>query len=331
MKNQPALESKALCVGYGNKAVVKDLNLQIEKGEMVCLIGPNGSGKSTILRSLAGIQSPLSGEILINGFPLNLKEPRKLAQLISIVLTQKLSPLNFTVFDMVALGRTPHTNWLGQLSSKDKSIVQWAMDIVELNGFESRPVHELSDGEKQRVMVAKALAQDTPIIILDEPTAHLDVMNRIALLSLLKKLSRETGKVILLSTHELDMAIQIADSIWLVDGAGVLKTGSPEDLVINGAINKVFKGSCVEFDAYAGSFRMEYELKKQILVNGNGVLGNWTRKALNKEGYAVATVGDGRLKLAINEGDKNRWHLTMPSGVKEMNSIKELIKVLRNG
>ena len=214
---------KSVSIGYKKYVVLSDLNAEISAGEMLCLIGQNGCGKSTLLRTMAGLQAPLAGVCRINGQDVNALNVNDRAKLISLALTDKIEVENFTVFDLVSAGRYPHTDWLGNLTDNDKQIIRHAIELTGISHKQNSFLSELSDGEKQRAIIAKALAQSTPIIILDEPTAHLDLPNRIKTMSLLKKLSREQGKTILLSTHELDLAMQHADKIWLMTGDSTLR------------------------------------------------------------------------------------------------------------
>jgi ABC-type cobalamin/Fe3+-siderophores transport system ATPase subunit len=201
------------------------LSVEIYAGQLVCLLGPNGSGKSTLLRTLAGLQSPLEGMVQITGIDAGKLKPAQLAKKISLVLTDPVRFSNLTVYSLVALGRYPYSSWLGILSETDKAIIAWAIEATGIEGFLQRKVTTLSDGESQKVMLARALAQDTPLMMLDEPTAHLDLPSRIQLMQLLHQLARQTNKGILISTHELDLAMQVADEVWLLQAGPVAEGG----------------------------------------------------------------------------------------------------------
>lgn len=239
--SQAILHSKQLSIGYPNKTILQDLNLEINRGELITLLGPNGTGKSTLIHTLTGVIPVLTGAIEINGDQLQEMNLSQKATTIAVVLSQKLNPVNLTVEDVVALGRTPYTNWLGKLSNNDRSIVSNALESVNIVHLKDRNIEELSDGEKQRVMIAKALAQDTPLIVLDEPTAHLDVDNRVHLLELLKRLAKEKNIAILLSTHELDLALETADQVWLIDRNKQLHHGAPKQLIEEGKLSQTFE------------------------------------------------------------------------------------------
>ena len=329
MQEERFLHTENLSVGYNKKVLLSNLNLQICRGEMICLLGPNGVGKSTLIRTLIGMSPSLSGEVYINETELRHITTRQLAQKISIVLTQKMSPANLTAFDLVAMGRVPHTNWLGKLSAKDISIVEKSMDLVKISQFSNRQIDSLSDGEKQRVMIAKALAQDTPLIILDEPTAHLDVNNRVELLSLLKTLAKETQKAILLSTHELEMAIQVADKFWLIDKDHNLEIGTPEDLAISSVFGNTFQGEHIKFDMHTGTFKMQYKTSTEIALSGNGILVFWAKQALEKEGYKIVNNGETSLEVASFNDTGIYWKIKTESKEIKVTSIEELIKELR--
>jgi len=327
MSKSHCLHTKELTIGYQDKTLLSNLNLTINKGEMICLIGANGSGKSTLIRTLLGLTPAINGTVFIQDKPLANLNLKELAKHISIVLTNAVPLSNFTVYEMVSLGRTPHTNWLGKLSKEDLSSIKKAMEMVHVTTFANRQVTSLSDGERQRVMVAKALAQDTALIILDEPTAHLDIANRVALLSLLKKVAKEAHKGILLSTHELELAIQIADNIWLLDTKQELLKGAPEDLVLSGVIEEAFKSDAVNFDLNSGSFKIEYKPDKEIFLKGNGKLLFWTEQALQKEGFKITTNKAVNIHIVIDEKQKI-WQVTKNNKTYKTYSIEALKKIL---
>jgi iron complex transport system ATP-binding protein len=217
-----------------------DLNISLKKGRVVGLLGPNGSGKSTLLRTLAGLQPALSGTVTVMGQPVKSNQVRQTARVLSVVLTGRIDVRNLTVLQLVAMGRYPYNNWLGRLGEDDRKMIRQSLEWTYLWDLRNQMVNEMSDGEQQRALFAKALAQDTPLIILDEPTAHLDLPNRVSMMQLLRKLATETGKSILFSSHDLDLALQVADELWLLKRGGTLITGSPGELCEGTVFEDVF-------------------------------------------------------------------------------------------
>jgi iron complex transport system ATP-binding protein len=300
--NAPAkssvIEIINLSCGYGSHVVFQGLDLQIRTGELVCFMGPNGVGKSTLIRTIGGLLTPLSGTILFNG-PTLLKE-----QLISLVLTDPIRASYLTVYDLVVFGRYPYLDWKLHLTDADKGLVERAIDLVHIRHLRDRTINELSDGQKQMAMIARALAQDTPVVILDEPTAHLDLNNRVEVMRLLKDLTRTLNKAILLATHELDLALQTADVIWLAGEHRNMTTGIPEDLVLQGVFDEVFKFK--GFDLKTGKVQHPIFRKTVVRLTGDGHAYLWTRNLLERNGFAVAESGEIEIVIGSEEG-KYRW------------------------
>jgi iron complex transport system ATP-binding protein len=256
-------------------------------GQLICLLGPNGAGKSTLLRTLAGLQPALNGVIELTGDPLHKLSTAQISKKLSLVLTDSVKSANLDVYSLVSLGRYPYSGWLGNLSTQDKETVEWALKATQVDHFRDRKITHLSDGECQKVMLARALAQDTPLIILDEPTAHLDLPSRIELMRLLHKLTKETNKGILLSTHELDLALQVADKIWLINKNGLLENESPEAMVLNGTFEAAFDKSGVVFDKSTGTFNIHQNQGRSVQIIGEGAAAFWTKRALIRQGYLI--------------------------------------------
>lgn len=237
MKREETIRLESLAIGYHGKHSVKvvadGITDSISSGELTCLIGENGAGKSTLLRTLSGFLPPVSGEIFILGKPLKSYRETELAKVIGVVLTEKNNLQNMTVEELVGMGRSPYTGFWGRLRDEDKEKVAQAIALVGIGELKDRMVQTLSDGERQKVMIAKALAQETPIIFLDEPTAFLDYPSKVEILNLLHRLSSEEGKTIFLSTHDLELALRVADRVWLMTKKGAVQTGSPDNLVID--------------------------------------------------------------------------------------------------
>ncbi len=256
---QAPLSVTGLRIGYRMRGEVRQLsgplNFSLSQGSLNAVVGVNGVGKSTLLRTLTGMQAPLEGSIEINGYPQESISPAKRAQLLSVVLTEPIASKNLRVAELVSLGRHPYTNWLGQLNDQDQVLVNECMTQMELEEIRDQPCHTLSDGQLQRVLIARALAQDTPLMVLDEPTTHLDLYHRVKILKLLGQISHSTGKTILFSTHEIDLAIQLCDHI-LVLQPGKADFGSPCELIASGDFERLFPTDTIRFDADHGMFRV---------------------------------------------------------------------------
>ena len=240
-----------LSIGYTSKkrqyVVASGLNAAIHSGELTCLLGRNGVGKSTLLRTLAAFQPPLSGDVIINGKTLSGLTEKQISHRIGIVLTEKPDVRNMTVEEMVAMGRSPYTGFWGKLKDDDKEVVQQAIQQTGIESLRHREIQTLSDGERQKVMIAKALAQQTPIIYLDEPTAFLDFPSKVEMMQLLHRLATEEEKTIFLSTHDVELALQLADYIWLMEDDG-LHVGTPQELATQGALQRFIERPGIHFD-----------------------------------------------------------------------------------
>lgn len=246
-----------LIIGYDNHAVVSPITASLNSGQLTCLLGANGSGKSTLLRTLAGFQPPLKGTIKMAGKPLHQWNHQELAQKISVVLTEKHDLKNITVYELVGLGRTPYTGFWGGLSRMDDEIIQSSIALVGITPLAHRKIQTLSDGEKQKVFIAKALAQQTSVIILDEPTAFLDFQSKAETLQLLARLAHKENKCIFLSIHDIELAIQVADKIWLIDDAHQLQVGTPKELIDNGIFPRFIENKSIQFDSYHQKIRIK--------------------------------------------------------------------------
>lgn len=236
--------------------IASGLTERVEKGELTSLLGPNGAGKSTLMRTASGFIPALAGEIFINGRNLKSLSPKELAQSLSVVLTERPTAENMRVEEMVALGRSPYTGFFGRLTAEDHKIVREAISLTGIEELKDRKVVTLSDGERQKCMIAKALAQQTPVIFLDEPTAFLDYPSKAETFLLLKKLCKETGKSILLTTHDLEIALQLSDRLWLLSKENGLTTGTPASLGEDGSIARYFDSASINYDSTSRRFRV---------------------------------------------------------------------------
>ena len=256
---------KNLSIGYrvktGTHRVAEGINAAIQQGELTCLLGANGVGKSTLLRTLSAFQPALDGEIMVcnslttHFLPLTSFSDKELSRTIGVVLTEKPDIRNMSVRELVALGRSPYTGFWGTLHNEDWQIVDEAIDAVRIGVLRERMVNTLSDGERQKVMIAKALAQQTPIIFLDEPTAFLDFPSKVEMMQLLRRLAREAQKTIFLSTHDFELALQVADKLWLMETGGV-SIGSPKELAQSGALARYVERPGITFDAQTLTVRV---------------------------------------------------------------------------
>jgi iron complex transport system ATP-binding protein len=289
----PILSLRGLSVGYvgprkSTVAVVSGIDSELHAGELVCLLGPNGAGKSTLLRTLAGMQKPLAGEVLLSGQNIHALRKSDLARVLSVVLTERVTVGLLTSYDVVALGRSPYTGWSGSLGEHDRAVIEEAIRAVGAEHLAQRYVSELSDGERQKIMLARALAQGPQLMILDEITAFLDLPRRVEIMRILRDLAHQRGRAILLSTHDLELALSTADRVWLLPSGGSLAAGTPEDLVLRGVFAAVFQSEGVHFDEEAGSFATRSSFHSEIALAGEGALARWTRRALERRGYNVA-------------------------------------------
>jgi iron complex transport system ATP-binding protein len=330
-----ALQISQLEIGYPQKKgaptrVAGPIDIAMEPGELHCLLGPNGVGKSTLLRTLAGIQPALQGKVSIFSEDLLKVHKKKLSKMLSVVLTDRISYGNLTSYELISLGRTPYTGWFGQLNGRDKSRIDWAIENTHTQHLANKSIHELSDGERQKVMIARALAQDTAVILLDEPTAHLDLPNRIEIIRLLRKLARQTDRAIVMSTHELDLALQAADKVWLMTLDNQLFCGVPEDLVLQDIFGKVFTGEGVEFDKQHGVFKVVEPHCADINVLGDKVGSFWTKRALERLGYTVTSNNNAVDTISVSyEKSGWIWNYKRAAKTKTYNSIANLIDDLK--
>ena len=319
-----------LSIGYvGNNnvnVVAKNITATIFSGELTCLLGANGVGKSTLLRTLSAFQPKLEGEIYIEGKEISEFNDKQLSHVISVVLTEKPDIRNMTVEELVGLGRSPYTGFWGTLTQEDKKVVNHSIHLVGIDKLQDRMIQTLSDGERQKVMIAKALAQETPVIYLDEPTAFLDYPSKVEMMQLLFKLSRETDKTLFLSTHDLELALQIADKLWLMDKQKGVRIGAPEDLSLDGSLGSFFARKGIVFDPEIGLFRVENDYTRQIRVQGEGVRMMMVFKALKRIGI------QGNVKAEsedVIEVFPDRYLLRHLGNITECLSIADLLNELK--
>ena len=329
---EETIRIQGLSTGYigkkETKVIAKGIDATICSGELTCLLGANGAGKSTLLRTLSAFLQPLGGDIWIQGKRLVDYSDKELATVIGVVLTEKCHLRNMMVTELIGMGRSPYTGFWGTLSKKDRRIVDDAIALVRIEALKERMVHTLSDGERQKVMIAKALAQETPVIFLDEPTAFLDYPSKVEILHLLHRLSREMNKTIFLSTHDLELALQIADQIWLMDREKGVITGTPEDLALDGSLENFFyhrKG--IAFEKSTGLYRIDNEFHRSVYLKGTSERYTMVQKALRRNGIDASMDVDSLVSIEIDE-EKKLYILRDGDKEYRVGTIKELLTVL---
>jgi iron complex transport system ATP-binding protein len=324
------LSLDSLKIGYASgkneNVLLPPLNACADSGELIAVIGRNGIGKSTLLRTLTGLQPTLGGDILYSGKNIRDYSRMHLAQKVGYISTDVVKVSNMSVYELVALGRFPHTNWIGRIETKDHEIIMDAIEKTSMSSFCRKFVSELSDGERQKAMIARILAQDTGIMVMDEPTAFLDIAGKYEILHLMHTLTNTSDKTIIFSTHDLQMAISQSDKIWLILDSKLIE-GAPEDLMIAGAFDHLFDSSTVRFNSENGTFSFRSEEKGSIYINGDGIKKLWTEKAINRAGFTVSKEKTVPYIITPSGNNKN-WLLPTQNFVHEFGSIYELVSYL---
>ena len=323
-------ETRELTVGYRNRkrisTVMGRISLQARHGELVALIGRNGTGKSTLLRTLVGLQPPIGGEIMLDGRFLHETGSSELPRIVSFVSTEPVAVKNIRVRDVVALGRFPYTNWIGTRTPADNEAVAAALEAAGMSLLAERSIDNISDGERQRTLIARSLAQDTGLLVMDEPTAFLDLPSRYGIVSLLRSLTREKGKCVIYSTHDLDTAINEADRIWLMTEDGV-SDGAPEDLMLKGTLAGAFESPLLSFSVNDGTFSFVRSRRSTITLEGRGKAAKLTVRALARCGYI--TDPGAPLTVRISEGSHGtEWILSDGSTEQCCRSLYDLVAIL---
>ncbi|MFI3267202.1 MAG: ABC transporter ATP-binding protein [Rikenellaceae bacterium] len=301
--NNIVFKAKNLNLGYkitskSSKIVLKDVNFEMKRGELIALIGANGAGKSTLIKTLCGFIAPISGDLLFENDVLSSFSKKELAKKIGVVLTERNSEGGFTAFELVSLGRYPYTGFFGTLSSEDEKIIENALSLVGISHLKNRYISELSDGERQKVIIAKSIAQQCPIIILDEPTAFLDLKSKVEITSLLRDLAKKEGKCIIMSSHDLELSLQLSDKLFLISKNAPVVYGATETLVLEGRLNDIFgkENSSIEFDDEIGMFKSKKSNKIAIKTSGEDIPHFWLKNALLRNGY-MPTNEDSAIEI----------------------------------
>jgi len=314
-----------ICLGYEpGKYLLESVSAGIRKGEMIAVAGRNGTGKSTLLRTIARIQEPAGGQVRIDGRPLKEIDSRELARSIAFAGTGTQVTENMTVFEMVSLGRHPYTNWWGQLRRVDMEKVRESIEFTGMKDFSDARVNRLSDGERQRVMIAMALAQDTGVIILDEPTAHLDIPNRIEVVEVLHRL-RKNGRTVIYSTHDFDTIFAYADQLWIIR-EGRLVMGAPEELGMRGVFEELFSDDGVGFERKNLRFAREKDRHGRVSLEGNDeVTEFWTGRALVRAGLEIVQ-GNTEARVTVSKHRKGcTWKYEKGGTVVVYKSLYDLV------
>ena len=328
MEKKIVIQGQDLSIGYRTgkqeKIVHEHLNFQLHAGELTCLLGANGTGKSTLLRTLSASQPALSGKLDIMGKPLTEYTEKERSRTIGVVLTDKTFAGGLSVYELVGLGRQPHTGFFGRLNKEDKRIIEEAMEHVGIAHKAHSYTAELSDGERQKAMIAKALVQECPLILLDEPTAFLDVVSRIEIMHLLHRLAEEQQKAILLSTHDIEQALVLSDKLWLLSKEHGLQTGVTEDIILNHQMENLFDRKDIRFDYDHGVYYPLANGQKEIFVSSeNPTLLHWTINALNRQGYQCVSHDCNTRLVAVSSTE---LHWTEKGETRVYTSFEELLK-----
>lgn len=318
----------SFAIGYHrDNELLRQLNLTVNRGEMVALIGRNGTGKSTLLKSMIGLMTPLEGVCLLDGQPLEGYSLPHRARKVSFVSSHLAHLPALSVGELLALGRIPYSGWMGRLTGEDRALIRQALDEVQMSSLETRKLDCLSDGERQRAMIARAFVQDTPLMILDEPTAFLDIPNTYELIRILSKF-RDDGRSIVYSTHDLESAMQCADKMWVIHEDGIVE-GAPEDLGLSGLFNEIFSASGIDYDEQAGKFLFRGRQRGQICLEGeSGKSMIWTRNTLERLGFSLDSGADLKIRIeTLSEG--NSWILQKDGGSTRYKNLYTLARFLK--
>ncbi len=323
------LETRSLSIGYSQKTappkvLQKDVSLSINPGEIISLMGQNGVGKTTFVKTISGLIPKLGGEVYYQNDQLEDLSANDLARRLSIVLTEKPYSHNISVLELIAIGRHPYSNWMGVLRAQDKDAIDWAINETHINYLADKKLYELSDGQLQKVMIARALAQETDLIILDEPAAHLDLYNKIEVMTLLRNIAQK-GKGILISTHDMQISTQLSDKLWLFNFNEPVQQGAPEDLILDGTLEKTLYLQDYGYDMIHGSIHIGMpENGTSVALEGPEDVLFWTTQALRRNGIKISQSADTTIFCSQRE-----WIVRSSESSQHYTSIGELLTYFR--
>lgn len=326
------IQLKLLEIGYKQYAsktvsLLDPMQAVLGRGRFTALAGPNGAGKTTLIKTIAGLLPPLAGDVIINNQSISSYSKAELALQVSLVLTEQPEDYFLKAEDVVAGGRYPYTGFWARLSKHDHAVVAESMQLAGIEHLASRRINSLSDGERQKVMIAKALAQDTPIIILDEPSAFLDYPSKIELMQLLRSLTRLKGKTVLFSSHDLELVLRTADSIWLMAPSMPVVSGIPEQLVVDGLIQKYFEKKGLDFDPFQAHFKIHQLKGKSFLAEGDSLQLQWAANALLRLGFERSDKKTGEILLRF---ENQQYYLTVKDKMHIFDTIEKMVYELEN-
>lgn len=320
------LATTGLFAGHGGRPLLGPLDLAIPSGRFVCLLGANGAGKSTLIRTLCAMQAPVAGQVDLDGEPIHAMSAAQRARRLAVVLTERVDGTLMRGYELASMGRYPYLGWAGRLSADDHRIVHQALSSAGALSLADRLVAELSDGERQKIMIARALAQQPRLLVLDEATAFLDLPRRVGTMQLLLDLAHRNGLAVLLSTHDLELALRYADELWLIDGQRSMHVGAPEDLAIDGVLGTSFAADGLTFDLERAELRVGPAGRSAIRVEGGGLRASWAARALERAGF----VHDPAAALTLR-ADASGYTVVGSDGVATCHStLGALVEALRS-
>ncbi len=325
LQNKHIISLEDISIGYAGSAnLISGVNVSVKEGEMVALIGKNGSGKSTLLRTIAALKKPVNGSVFIEKRINSTIPAHEFAKILSFVETGTTIVENLTVYELVSIGRHPYTNWWGRIKESDNKKILEAIGFVGMNDFSNVPVNRLSDGERQRVMIARALAQETKLLLLDEPTAFLDLPNKFEIISVLHRL-KKSGKSVIFSTHDLETAFLFADKCWVIHENNIIH-GGVEDLGIDNVYSDIFKDSNIQFNEAEMKFIPKRVSEGDIYLEGNNAsVLNWTRRALERVGFNInSKISNAYPEIQLISSGDNKWRVSFEGNTSEFTTLYDM-------